>query len=145
MSTIGKRIRRRYRRAMTIEIVETAGAPKAIGPYSQAVVAQPARLVFCSGQIPLDPQTGQLTGGGDIRLEAHQVMRNLDAVLHAAGASMSSVLKTTIYLVDMAAFAAVNEVYASYFSAGPPARATVQVAALPRGAQVEIDAIAAAK
>jgi 2-iminobutanoate/2-iminopropanoate deaminase len=132
-------------RCMSIETIETPSAPRAIGPYSQAVVAEVRRLVFCSGQIPLDPQSGQLTGGGDVRLETHQVMRNLDAVLRAAGASLSSVLKTTIYLVDMAAFSAVNEVYGSYFSARHPARATVQVAALPRGAQVEIDAIAAAE
>jgi 2-iminobutanoate/2-iminopropanoate deaminase len=128
---------------MTIEIVETPSAPKAVGPYSQAVVVSPGGLVFCSGQIPLDPLSGQLVGGGDIRQETHQVMRNLDAVLRAAGASLSSVVKATIYLVDMGAFAAVNEVYGGYFSSRPPARATVQVAALPRGAKVEIDAIAA--
>jgi 2-iminobutanoate/2-iminopropanoate deaminase len=101
-------------------------------------------MVFCSGQIPLDPQTGQLVGSGDVRQETHQVMRNLDAVLRAAGASLGAVVKTTIYLVNIADFAAVNEVYATYFQTRPPARATVQVAALPRGAQVEIDAIAAA-
>ena len=129
---------------MTVEIIDTSNAPKAIGPYSQAVVARVERMVFCSGQIPLDPQTGQLTGGGDIRQETHQVLRNLDAVLRAAGASLATVLKTTIYLVNMADFAAVNEVYATYFLTRPPARATVQVAALPRGAQVEIDVIAAA-
>jgi 2-iminobutanoate/2-iminopropanoate deaminase len=128
---------------MAIEIVETGNAPRAIGPYSQAVAVSARRLLFCSGQIPIAPQTGSLVGDGDIRQETHQVMRNLDAVLRAAGASLASVLKTTIYLVDMAAFAAVNEVYGSYFSEQPPARATVQVAALPRGAQVEIDAIAA--
>jgi 2-iminobutanoate/2-iminopropanoate deaminase len=129
---------------MTIESVETSNAPRAIGPYSQAVVAPAGRLLFCSGQIPLDPKTGSLVGGGDVRQETHQVMRNLEAVLRAAGVSLAAVLKTTIYLVDMAAFAAVNEVYASYFTTCPPARATVQVAGLPRGAQVEIDAIAAA-
>lgn len=128
---------------MPLEIVETENAPKAIGPYSQAVVAPLGRLVFCSGQIPLDPQTGHLAGGGDVRQETHQVMRNLEAVLRAAGASLTSVVKTTIYLADMGSFAAVNEVYGSYFTARAPARATVQVAALPRGAQVEIDAIAA--
>ena len=99
-------------------------------------------MVFCSGQIPLDPATGQLVGGGDVRAEAHQVMKNLGAVLEAAGTSFAGVVKTTIYLVDLGNFAAVNEVYGSYFTATPPARATVQVAALPRGAQVEIDAIA---
>jgi 2-iminobutanoate/2-iminopropanoate deaminase len=127
---------------MTVGIVETADAPKAIGPYSQAVVAATGRMVFCSGQIPLDPKTGQLAGGGDVRQETHQVLRNLDAVLRAAGTSLASVVKTTIYLVNMADFAAVNEVYATYFPSRPPARATVQVVALPRGAQVEIDAIA---
>ncbi len=143
-SAIGKRSGERYRHAMTVEIVDTSNAPKAIGPYSQAVIARVERMVFCSGQIPLDPQTGQLAGGGDIRQETHQVLRNLAAVLGAAGASLASVLKTTIYLVDMADFAAVNEVYATYFATRPPARATVQVAGLPRGAKVEIDAIAAA-
>jgi len=127
---------------MANEVVETDNAPKAIGPYSQAVVAPAGRWVFCSGQIPLDPKTGQLVGGGDVRLESHQVMRNLDAVLRAAGASLASVVKTTIYLADMADFTAVNEVYGSYFPAQPPARATVQVAALPRGSKVEIDAVA---
>jgi 2-iminobutanoate/2-iminopropanoate deaminase len=140
---IGKPGGERYRRTMTIETVETSNAPSAIGPYSQAVVASAGRLVFCSGQIPLDPKSGELVGGGDVRKETHQVMLNLEAVLQAAGASLGAVLKTTIYLVDMAAFPAVNEVYASYFSAPPPARATVQVAGLPRGSQVEIDAIAA--
>jgi 2-iminobutanoate/2-iminopropanoate deaminase len=127
---------------MPVEIIETENAPKAIGPYSQAVAAPAGRWVFCSGQIPLDPKTGQMVGGGDVRLETQQVMRNLDEVLRAAGASLASVVKTTIYLADMADFAAVNEVYGTYFSTHPPARATVQVAALPRGARVEIDAIA---
>ena len=144
-SAIGKRCGGRYRCGMTIDIVETTDAPQAIGPYSQAVVAPAGRMVFCSGQIPLDPKTGQLVGAGDVREATHQVMRNLDAVLRAAGASLTSVLKTTIYLADMADFAAVNEVYATYFSTKPPARATVQVAGLPRGAKVEIDAIAATK
>jgi 2-iminobutanoate/2-iminopropanoate deaminase len=139
---VGKRRQERYGRAMTVGIVDTADAPKAIGPYSQAVVTPAGRMVFCSGQIPLDPSTGQITGGGDVRQETHQVIRNLDAVLRAAGTSLASIVKTTIYLVNMADFAAVNEVYATYFSSRPPARATVQVAALPRGAQVEIDAIA---
>ena len=101
-------------------------------------------MVFCSGQIPLDPRSGNMVGGGDIQLETHQVMKNLDAVLKAAGASFANVVKTTIYLVDLSNFALVNEVYAGYLGASLPARATVQVAALPRGAQVEIDAIAVA-
>ena len=129
---------------MPLEIVATDAAPKAIGPYSQAVIAPASRLVFCSGQIAIDPQTGELVGAGDIRLETHRVMKNLEAILRAAGTSLASVVKSTIYLVDLGNFSAVNEVYASYFSGSPPARATVQVAALPRGARVEIDAIAMA-
>jgi 2-iminobutanoate/2-iminopropanoate deaminase len=129
---------------MPFDIVATEGAPKAIGPYSQAVSVPTGRLIFCSGQIPVDPQSGELTGAGDIRQETHRVMKNLEAVLRAAGASFAGVVKTTIYLVDLGNFSAVNEVYATYFPGSPPARATVQVAALPRGAQVEIDAIAAA-
>jgi len=134
----------RYCRAMLLKIVATDAAPKAIGPYSQAVVAPAGRLVFCSGQIAIDPKTGELAGAGDIRQETHRVMKNLEAVLRAAGASFADMVKSTIYLVDLANFSTVNEVYATYFSGSPPARATVQVAALPRGAQVEIDAIAMA-
>jgi 2-iminobutanoate/2-iminopropanoate deaminase len=129
---------------MPLAIVATSAAPKAIGPYSQAVVAPAGRWVFCSGQIAIDPQTGELTGAGDIRLETRQVMKNLDAILRAAGSSFADVVKCTIYLVDLGNFAAVNEVYATYFPGTPPARATVQVVALPRGAQVEIDAVAVA-
>jgi 2-iminobutanoate/2-iminopropanoate deaminase len=129
---------------MSLEIVATNAAPKAIGPYSQAVVAPAGRLVFCSGQIAIDPQTGELAGAGDVRLETQHVMKNLEAVLRAAGTSFASVVKSTIYLVDLGNFSVVNEVYATYFSGSPPARVTVQVAALPRGAQVEIDAIAMA-
>ena len=123
--------------------VETSYAPKAIGPYSQAIVAD--GWVFCSGQIPLDPASGELVGAGhhpDIRLQARQVMRNLGAVLEAAGATFGDVVKTTIFLADMGDFAAVNEVYGAFFPERPPARATVQVAGLPRGALIEIDAVA---
>jgi len=135
----------RYCRPMPLEIVATDAAPKAIGPYSQAVVAvHPGRMVFCSGQIAIDPRTGELAGAGDIRMETHRVMKNLEAVLRAAGASFADMVKSTIYLVDLGNFSAVNEVYATYFAGAPPARATIQVAALPRGAQVEIDAIAMA-
>lgn len=116
-------------------------APAAIGPYSQAIVAQ--GLVFCSGQIPLDPATGTLVEG-DIAAQTEQVMKNLAAVLEAAGSSFSKVVRTTIYLVDMADFTAVNGAYAKWFNDVPPARATVQVSALPRGARVEIDAVAVA-
>ena len=129
---------------MVPKIIATEAAPKAIGPYSQACVTTTGRMVFCSGQIPLDPKTGDLVGGGDVRLETHQVMKNLAAVLKAAGVSFADLVKTTIYLVDLHNFADVNEVYASYLGHSPPARVTVQVVALPRGAQVEIDAIAVA-
>jgi 2-iminobutanoate/2-iminopropanoate deaminase len=121
-------------------VIATADAPKAIGPYSQAVVA--GQLVFCSGQIPLDPKTGEMVGAADVRAQARQVMQNLGAVLAAAGSSFDRVVRTTIFLQDLADFAPVNEIYAGYFKDAPPARATVQVAGLPRGALVEIDAIA---
>lgn len=123
----------------------TVDAPKAIGPYAQAIavpIATAGRLIFCSGQIPLDPASGEVVGGDDPRAQTAQVMRNLTAVLTAAGASLAHVTKTTIYLVDLRDFAIVNEVYGTCFPQEPPARATVQVAALPRGVRVEIDAIA---
>lgn len=122
------------------EIVSTDGAPRAIGPYSQAVSA--GGFVYCSGQIALDPKSGELVGAGDVRAQTRRVMENLAAVLDAAGVGFSDVVKTTIYLADLADFAAVNEIYGSYLSSAPPARATVQVAGLPRGALVEIDAVA---
>lgn len=122
-----------------MKIISTDQAPAAIGPYSQAV--QAAGLVFCSGQIPLDPASGELVSG-DIRLETRQVMENLRGVLQAAGCGFGQVVRTTIYLVDMADFPAVNEVYGEFFPAVKPARATVAVAALPKGARVEIDAVA---
>jgi 2-iminobutanoate/2-iminopropanoate deaminase len=124
---------------MSHQAIETSGAPRAIGPYSQAIRA--GELLFLSGQIPLDPATGELVGGG-IDEQTRRVLDNLGAVLAAAGASFSDVVKTTIYLVDLAEFSAVNAIYASYFAAPAPARATLQVAALPRGARVEIEAIA---
>ena len=120
--------------------ITTKDAPAAIGPYSQAVRA--GGYVFLSGQIPLDPVTGQMVQG-DVAAQADRVLKNLQAILAAAGSGFADVVRTTIYLVDMAHFATVNEVYARYFVAPYPARATVQVAALPRGALVEIDAIAA--
>ncbi len=120
--------------------ISSTEAPRAIGPYSQAVGF--GELVFCSGQIPLDPATGELVGVGDVRAQTRRVMENLGAVLRAAGADFSTVVKTTIYLADLGDFAHVNEVYGGYFASDPPARATVQVAGLPRGARVEIDAIA---
>lgn len=121
--------------------IVTPDAPKAIGPYSQAVSAAAGRVIFCSGQIPLDPRTGELVKG-TIEQETRRVMENLGAVLAAAGAGFGAVVKTTIYLTDLADFTKVNEVYGGYLGEVAPARATVQVAALPRGARVEIDAIA---
>ena len=121
--------------------VHTPGAPAAIGPYSQALVS--GGLVFTSGQIPLDPATQQLVPG-DIRAQTERVMQNLEAVLQAAGCGFVDVVKATIYLADLADFAVVNELYGRRFPAEPPARSTVQVAALPRGARVEIDLIARA-
>jgi len=99
-------------------------------------------MVFCSGQIPLDPKTGEMVGAGDVRVQAARVLDNLGAVLAAAGASFAAVVKTTIFLADLQDFGAVNEVYARYFPREPPARATVQAAGLPRGALIEIEAIA---
>jgi 2-iminobutanoate/2-iminopropanoate deaminase len=121
------------------QIVSTEQAPRAIGPYSQAVVA--GGFLFASGQIPLDPRTGEFVAGG-VREQTEQVMRNLGAVLAAAGSGFDRVVKTTVYLADMNDFAAMNEVYGRYFAADPPARATVQAARLPRDARVEIDLIA---
>lgn len=124
---------------MTQRAISTDQAPRAIGPYSQAVVA--GEFLFLSGQIALDPASGELVQGG-IAAETRRVMDNLRAVLSAANRSCDDLVKTTIYLVDMSDFAAVNGIYAEYFTATPPARATIQVAALPRGARVEIDGIA---
>ena len=121
-------------------VVHSDDAPKAIGPYSQAIKA--GNLLFCSGQIPLDPKSGEMVGASDVRAQATRVMQNLEAVLKAGGASFASVVKTTIYLKDLGDFGAVNEIYGAHFKEAPPARATVQVAGLPRGALVEIDAIA---
>jgi len=123
-----------------LQAIATKKAPAAIGPYSQAISA--SGFVFLSGQIPLDPSTGQMVEGTIVQ-ETERVLDNLGAVLDAAGLSFDHVVKTTIYLVDLAHFQAVNETYARRFLRTPPARATVQVAALPRGARVEIDAIAA--
>jgi 2-iminobutanoate/2-iminopropanoate deaminase len=124
--------------------VRTPHAPGAIGPYSQAVtvpIGEGKRMIFCSGQIALDPVTGTLVEG-DVVAQTRRVMENLGAVLAAAGASFGDVVRTTIYLADMNDFAAVNEVYGERFPSEPPARATVQAARLPRDARVEIDAIA---
>ena len=128
------------------QIIDSAEAPRAIGPYSQAVsvplgAGAGPRFLFLSGQIPLDPRTGELVKG-TIEEETRRVMENLRAVLAGGGAGFQHVVKTTIYLADLGDFTKVNEVYGGYFPANPPARATVQVSALPRGAKVEIDCIA---
>lgn len=124
---------------MTKKIISTTNAPQAIGPYSQAI--QTGNLVFVSGQIPIDPATGDLVSG-TIEEETKRVMDNVKAVLEAAGTSLENVVKTSIFLTDLGDFAKVNEVYGSYFTSNPPARACVQVAALPKGVRVEIEAIA---
>jgi 2-iminobutanoate/2-iminopropanoate deaminase len=120
--------------------IQTDKAPAAIGPYAQGIVAN--GLLFTAGQIALDPATGQVVGGGDVVVQAERVMMNLRAVLDSAGASWSDVVKTTVYLHDMNDFPRVNEVYARALGTARPARSTVQVAGLPRGVLVEIDAIA---
>ena len=120
-------------------MIRTDKAPAPIGPYSQAILA--GNELFCSGQIAIDPASGELTGS-DAASQARQVLKNLGAVLEAAQMNYAHVIKTTIFLIDMNDFAAVNEVYAEYFDSSKPARSTVAVAALPKGARVEIDAIA---
>ena len=123
---------------MKLEILSTENAPAAIGPYSQAVKC--GNMLFCSGQIPLDPATGELVVG-DIFSQAERVMENIAAVLVEANAGFDDVIKTTIYLIDMGDFAAVNEVYGKRFPGHKPARSTVAVKALPRGAMIEIEVI----
>lgn len=124
---------------MSKKVISTRAAPAAIGPYSQAI--QAGDLLFCSGQIPLDPVTAEIVSGG-IEEQTRQVMSNLGAVLNAAGLTFAHLVKTTIYLTDMVHFPLVNDIYAGYLGDSAPARATVAVAALPKGALVEIDGIA---
>ncbi len=127
---------------MTHTVIYTDQAPNPVGPYSQAIAAS-GQLVFVAGQIPLNPTTGELVGGDDVAKQTEQVMANLAAILAAAGASFAQVVKTTVFLQDLQDFAAMNEVYARYFNADTaPARATVQVARLPKDVKVEIDCIA---
>lgn len=121
------------------EVISTSDAPGAIGPYSQAIKA--GGFVFCSGQIPIDTATGEFVSGG-VAEQTEQVLKNLSAVLKAAGATLESVVKTTVFLADMNDFTAMNDVYAKYFSSNKPARATVQAARLPRDARVEIECVA---
>jgi len=121
------------------ETISTESAPGAIGPYSQAVKA--GGFVFCSGQIPIDPKTGNFVSD-DVAEQTEQVLKNLSAVLEAAGTTLNNVIKTTVFVADMNDFAVMNEVYARYFSDNKPARATVQAARLPRDARVEIECVA---
>ena len=123
------------------QIIATEHAPQAIGPYSQAVVAN--GFVFASGQIPIDPETGQFVEGGIVE-QTEQVLRNVSKLLEAAGTSLARVVKTTVFIADMNDFAAMNETYARFFGAEPPARSTVQAARLPRDARVEIEVVALA-
>lgn len=120
-------------------IIHTDSAPKAIGPYSQAV--RVGELLFCSGQIPLDPATMNIIEG-DIETQTRRVLQNLSAVVEAAGTSLSRVVKTTVFMQDLSEFARMNTVYAEFFTSTPPARSTVQVAALPRNVKIEIEAVA---
>ncbi len=127
--------------APSLEAVVTAAAPAPVGPYNQAVKA--GGLLFCSGQIALDPATGEMVGAGDVEAETRQVLANLQAVLAAAGCTAQDVVRTTVFLADLADFAKVNAIYAKVFGAGvSPARACVEVAALPKAARVEIDCMA---
>jgi 2-iminobutanoate/2-iminopropanoate deaminase len=123
-----------------LNTVQTAGAPAAIGPYSQGIVA--GQLVYTAGQIPLDPDTMALVGGDDVAAQTERVMRNLAAILEEAGASLGSVVKTTVFLKDMNDFAAMNEVYGRHFGEHRPARSTVEVSRLPKDVRVEIEAVA---
>jgi 2-iminobutanoate/2-iminopropanoate deaminase len=126
---------------MVRDVIQTPDAPKAIGPYSQAISVNAGRMVFLSGQIPLDPATGELVTG-DIQQETERAMKNLEAVLAASGMTFANVVRCGIFLTDLGDFGKVNEVYGRYFPTNPPARATVQVSALPKGARVEVDCIA---
>ncbi len=122
-----------------LSVVHTDQAPKAIGPYSQAIRA--GNLLYTAGQVGLDPKSGELVEGG-IQAETRQVLRNLSGVLQAAGSDLAHVVKTSVFLQDLAEFAAMNAAYAEFFPANPPARTTVQAAALPRGARIEVDVVA---
>jgi 2-iminobutanoate/2-iminopropanoate deaminase len=128
---------------MPIQTIASPGAPKAIGPYSQALLVERSgqRTLYCSGQVALEPRSGELVQG-DIAVQTERVMQNVEAVLAAAGMTFANVAKTTVFLLDMADFARMNEVYGRRFTGAFPARSTVQVAALPRGARVEIEVMA---
>ena len=126
---------------MSRKVIHSDNAPKAIGPYSQAIQVPAGKMTFLSGQIPLDPKTMEIVPG-DVVAQTERVMENLKAVLAAAGLDFSHVVRCGVFVTDLGDFAKVNEVYGRYFKENPPARATVQVAALPRGVKVEVDAIA---
>jgi len=123
------------------ETIKTSNAPAAIGPYSQAIKTTAGKMIFTAGQVALDPASGRLVEG-DIAAQTRRVLENIKAVLTAAGVKFENVVKTTVFMSDLSEFAAMNEVYGEYFPANPPARSTVEVKALPRGAKVEIEAIA---
>lgn len=125
---------------MSRKVIQTRHAPEAIGPYSQAISV--GDTVYCSGQIPLHPETGELIGAGDVAAQTERVMENLQAVLRAAGCSLGDVARCTVYLTDMNQFGAMNTVYGRFFTESPPSRVTVQVAGLPKGVDVEISCIA---
>ena len=121
------------------EIISTSKAPSAIGPYSQAVKV--GNLIFISGQIPIDPSSGNMVNG-DIKEQTKRVLENIKGILESVGASLANVVKTTVFMIDLSEFSIMNEVYKDYFPEKPPARSTIQVSALPRGAKIEIEAIA---
>ena len=123
------------------KIISTSDAPAAVGPYSQAV--RVGSTIYCAGQIPLDPKSGQIVAGG-VEIQTRRVLDNIAAVLKAEGLTFENIVKTTVFLIDLGDFQTVNEIYGSYFKQAPPARSTVQVAALPKGARVEIEVIAVA-
>ncbi len=134
-----------YDDPVTRTTIQTDQAPAAIGPYSQGVLVSGGKTLYVSGQIPLDPSSGQLVGGDDVRAQAEQVMRNLAAVLAAADMGMEHVVRATIFLRDLGDFGKVNEVYGARFAHDPPARACVEVSRLPKDVRVEIDCIAVAE
>jgi len=123
-------------------IVQTAGAPAALGPYSQGVLVEGARTLYIAGQVPIDPQTGSLVGDGDIQIQTERVLDSIDAILQAAGMGFQDLVKVGIFLTNFDDFAAVNQIYGKRFGDGPPARTTVQIARFPMGFLIEMDAIA---
>ena len=125
-------------------IVQTAGAPAALGPYSQGVLVEGSRTLYIAGQVPIDPQTGSLVGDGDIRIQTERVLDSMDAILQAAGMGFQDLVKVGIFLTNFDDFAAVNEIYGKRFGDAPPARTTVQIARFPMGFLIEMDAIAVA-